>query len=154
MKILGVFLLFVNSVSTVLADDNYPAVTKPNTPKDHPGRINPNKTSLQRITEKTEELKQVTVFKCCPARKSLDVSNLKQPYCVDVLDHDSPLAQIKGLDLDKNTETDVQMQLTNDQRKSFMPSCYDEFEVHRIEKFGIEANANKENNYRSFYFRI
>ena len=145
MRIIGFFLLFVNLISTVVADDDNPKLIKPKTTNvDHPRQITPNMTSSQRISEKLDEPRLVKVSKCCPDHQSLDLSIPKQHSCVDVPDHDSPFVRIKGLDLDNNNQTEVQIQLNKDQRQPSMPSCFSTgFEVHKIENFGIKTMGNK-----------
>ena len=97
------------------------------------------KTQSSRIANKLDEPKPVNVSKCCPDQETLDVSNPKQPFCVNSLDETSPFIEIIGLDLDSSNRQEVKIQLTEDQRKpSSLPSCYSGFELHRIEDSGIK----------------
>ena len=131
MKTLGIIqiLLIINS-TTLANDDADPTLTNPNT------------TPGGRIANRLAEAAPVTVSKCCPEKQSLDVSNPRDPICVDVNKEVSPFVRIKGLDLSSIHGRNVDIQLVkNEQRPFAMPPCFSDFEVHRIEAHG-SINTN------------
>ena len=127
MKTLGIIqiLLIINS-TTLAKDDSDPNLTNPNT------------TPGGRIANRLAEPAPVTVSKCCPEKQSLDVSNPRDPICVDVQNEVSPFVQIKGLDLSSIHGRNINIQLVKNKQQPFaMPPCFSDFEVHRIEAHGI-----------------
>ena len=144
MRVLRLSLLFTVLFSTVLADDDDPPLTPSNTTDDDdPSLTTPNTTPSPRIANRLNEPKPVTVFKCCPDQKSLDMTNANHPSCVNAPGQASPFIRIKGLDLDNDDQREVEIQLTKDQSKPFaIPPCYSEFEAHRIEHSGNEMTNN------------
>ena len=125
--------------STTLADDDAdPTLTTPNT------------TPGGRIANRVAEPTPVTVSKCCPEKQSLDVSNPRDPICVDVPEEVSPFVKIKGIDLNSIIERNVDIQLVKDEQRPFaMPPCFSDFEVHIIEAHG-SINTNRKIISKSF----
>ena len=91
-----------------------------------------------RIANRLSEPKPVKVTKCCPENQNLDVSDQKDPKCVDVEVEVSPFVKMKGLALVSDNARDVDIQLVKDDKHPYaLPSCFSDFEVHRIEQHGI-----------------
>ena len=122
MKTLGIIQILLIINSTTLANDDA-----------DPNLTNPNTTPGGRIANKLAEPAPVTVSKCCPEKQSLDVSNPRDPICVDVPEEVSPFVKIKGIDLSSIHDRHVDIQLVKDEQQPFaMPPCFSDFEVHRI----------------------
>ena len=75
----------------------------------------------------------VKVSKCCPENHNLDLTNPKQPVCVETDVAVSPFVTMKGLD---NTKIlDIQL-VRNEKETPGLPSCISNFQVQRIEPHG------------------
>ena len=78
----------------------------------------------------------VSVSKCCPPGKSLDLTHPKTPFCKITNTKSSPYIAMTGLDMSKMSK-EVEIQLTQDQETPIsMPACMSDFEVHRVDNSG------------------
>ena len=85
-------------------------------------------------SSKLGKSQQVSVTKCCLENHSLDISNPKQPRCVDG-QSDLANVEIKGIDVETNEMLEII--LTKDQQNpSSLPYCYNDYEVFRLETSG------------------